>query len=103
MFVLAFSIHNLFLKICIHFHHLPQSYICFLSDNQGRYAYDQQPEICRWNMTKLAEALAPNGLTEDKVKEGLEMYSFTEPAVVLIFKVMTIAPIFTLPMPFVLI
>lgn len=30
-----------------------------LSDHEGRYSYDQQPEICRWNLKKLAEALAP--------------------------------------------
>ena len=48
-------------------------YSLFSLDNQGRYAYDLQPEICRWNLKKLAEALIPNGLTEDKIKEGLEM------------------------------
>jgi uncharacterized protein YdiU (UPF0061 family) len=29
------------------------------SDNSGRYSYKQQPEICRWNCRKLAEALQP--------------------------------------------
>jgi len=29
------------------------------SDGSGRYAYDKQPAICRWNLLKLAEALDP--------------------------------------------
>ena len=29
-----------------------------IADNQGRYAFDQQPEICKWNLGKLAEQLA---------------------------------------------
>jgi uncharacterized protein YdiU (UPF0061 family) len=28
-------------------------------DDSGRYAYKEQPEICKWNCGKLAEALAP--------------------------------------------
>jgi uncharacterized protein YdiU (UPF0061 family) len=28
-------------------------------DDSGRYAYNQQPSICKWNCGKLAEALAP--------------------------------------------
>ena len=28
-------------------------------DDSGRYAYKQQPSICKWNCGKLAEALAP--------------------------------------------
>eukprot|EP00062_Callorhinchus_milii_P006756 gi/632947628/ref/XP_007889143.1/ PREDICTED: selenoprotein O [Callorhinchus milii] len=35
------------------------SYICNASDNRGRYAYNQQPEICKWNLGKLAEVLVP--------------------------------------------
>ncbi|MEE6481110.1 hypothetical protein FKM82_012755 [Ascaphus truei] len=34
-------------------------HICNGSDNMGRYAYNKQPEICKWNMGKLAEALVP--------------------------------------------
>ncbi|GCB70778.1 hypothetical protein scyTo_0008670 [Scyliorhinus torazame] len=34
-------------------------YICNGSDNGGRYAYNRQPEICKWNLSKLAEALVP--------------------------------------------
>lgn len=34
-------------------------HICNGSDNMGRYAYNKQPEICKWNLGKLAEALVP--------------------------------------------
>uniref|UniRef100_A0A8C5RQN2 Selenoprotein O n=1 Tax=Laticauda laticaudata TaxID=8630 RepID=A0A8C5RQN2_LATLA len=34
-------------------------HICNGSDNSGRYAYNKQPEICKWNLTKFAEALVP--------------------------------------------
>ncbi|KAJ1161850.1 hypothetical protein NDU88_002331 [Pleurodeles waltl] len=34
-------------------------HICNGSDNMGRYAYSKQPEICKWNLGKLAEALVP--------------------------------------------
>ncbi|XP_055336014.1 protein adenylyltransferase SelO, mitochondrial-like [Paramacrobiotus metropolitanus] len=34
-------------------------FICNSSDDGGRYAYNKQPEICRWNCGKLAEALQP--------------------------------------------
>lgn len=33
-------------------------YICNGSDNDGRYTYKNQPDMCRWNCGKLAEALA---------------------------------------------
>ena len=29
------------------------------SDSSGRYSYEKQPEICKWNLKKLAEALVP--------------------------------------------
>ena len=32
-------------------------FICNGSDDGGRYAFNKQPEICRWNLEKLAEAL----------------------------------------------
>ncbi|XP_056429717.1 protein adenylyltransferase SelO, mitochondrial isoform X2 [Hyla sarda] len=35
------------------------AHICNGSDNGGRYAYDKQPRICKWNLGKLAEALVP--------------------------------------------
>ena len=34
-------------------------HICNTSDNDGRYTYQRQPEMCRWNCNKLVEALAP--------------------------------------------
>ncbi|GCC33996.1 hypothetical protein chiPu_0012469 [Chiloscyllium punctatum] len=40
-------------------------YICNGSDNRGRYAYNRQPEICKWNLSKLAEALVPELPLED--------------------------------------
>uniref|UniRef100_A0A7N9IHR6 Selenoprotein O n=2 Tax=Macaca fascicularis TaxID=9541 RepID=A0A7N9IHR6_MACFA len=34
-------------------------HVCNASDNTGRYAYSKQPEVCKWNLQKLAEALQP--------------------------------------------
>ncbi|XP_072452571.1 protein adenylyltransferase SelO, mitochondrial isoform X2 [Notamacropus eugenii] len=34
-------------------------HICNSSDTTGRYAYNKQPEVCKWNLQKLAEALVP--------------------------------------------
>jgi serine/tyrosine/threonine adenylyltransferase len=34
-------------------------YICNHSDSGGRYAFDQQPDVAAWNITKLAQALVP--------------------------------------------
>ncbi|XP_068852017.1 protein adenylyltransferase SelO, mitochondrial isoform X2 [Aphelocoma coerulescens] len=34
-------------------------HVCNGSDNTGRYAYNKQPEVCKWNLGKLAEALVP--------------------------------------------
>lgn len=46
-------------------------HICNGSDNMGRYAYNKQPEICKWNLGKLAEALVPE-LSLDISKNILE-------------------------------
>ena len=35
------------------------NHICNGSDTGGRYSYKNQPEICKWNCLKLAEALQP--------------------------------------------
>ena len=32
-------------------------FICNASDDGGRYTYKNQPEMCKWNCLKLAEAL----------------------------------------------
>ncbi|KAG7454540.1 hypothetical protein MATL_G00260730 [Megalops atlanticus] len=34
-------------------------FVCNASDNSGRYSYQAQPAVCRWNLAKLAEALGP--------------------------------------------
>uniref|UniRef100_A0A8D2B395 Selenoprotein O n=1 Tax=Sciurus vulgaris TaxID=55149 RepID=A0A8D2B395_SCIVU len=34
-------------------------HVCNASDHAGRYAYSKQPEVCKWNLQKLAEALEP--------------------------------------------
>ncbi|MBW8458450.1 MAG: YdiU family protein [Thiobacillus sp.] len=34
-------------------------YICNHSDASGRYAFDQQPDVAAWNLTKLAQTLVP--------------------------------------------
>lgn len=34
-------------------------HICNLSDDGGRYSYNNQPRICAWNLNKFAEALKP--------------------------------------------
>ena len=48
-------------------------YICNHSDQDGRYAYDQQPQIGAWNCTCLAQALLP--LMEiDDAREALSVY-----------------------------
>ena len=48
-------------------------YICNHSDQGGRYAFDQQPDVAAWNLTQLAQALTP--LMEiDAAKEALNPY-----------------------------
>ena len=49
------------------------SYICNHSDHSGRYAYDQQPQICLWNLTCLAQALTPI-IPVEEAKAALENY-----------------------------
>uniref|UniRef100_A0A673V3F9 Selenoprotein O n=2 Tax=Suricata suricatta TaxID=37032 RepID=A0A673V3F9_SURSU len=34
-------------------------HVCNASDSTGRYAYSKQPEVCKWNLQKLVEALEP--------------------------------------------
>ncbi len=34
-------------------------YVCNHSDTSGRYAFDQQPDVAAWNLTKLAQTLVP--------------------------------------------
>uniref|UniRef100_A0A3Q3BSH3 Selenoprotein O n=2 Tax=Kryptolebias marmoratus TaxID=37003 RepID=A0A3Q3BSH3_KRYMA len=48
-------------------------FICNASDNSGRYSYQAQPTICRWNLVKLAEALAPE-LPPDRAEAVMDEY-----------------------------
>uniref|UniRef100_A0A8C5H328 Selenoprotein O n=1 Tax=Gouania willdenowi TaxID=441366 RepID=A0A8C5H328_GOUWI len=48
-------------------------FICNASDNSGRYSYQAQPAICRWNLVKLAEALAPE-LPPDRARAVMDEY-----------------------------
>jgi uncharacterized protein YdiU (UPF0061 family) len=48
-------------------------YVCNHSDHQGRYAFDQQPQIGLWNLTCLAQALSPL-LGVDAAKDALAQY-----------------------------
>ncbi len=52
------------------------AYICNHSDHDGRYAYDQQPQIGAWNCTCLAQALLPL-MEVDDAKEALSGYGET--------------------------
>ncbi len=51
-------------------------YICNHSDHDGRYAYDQQPNIGAWNCTCLAQALLPLMELED-AQDALSIYGET--------------------------
>lgn len=35
-------------------------HICNTSDDGGRYRYREQPDICKWNLERFCEALAPH-------------------------------------------
>jgi uncharacterized protein YdiU (UPF0061 family) len=48
-------------------------FICNHSDYQGRYAFDQQPQIGLWNLTCLAQALTPL-IEVDTAKAALQTY-----------------------------
>lgn len=39
--------------------HYDPGFICNHSDENGRYAFDQQPDVAAWNLTRLAQALTP--------------------------------------------
>ncbi|XP_033099735.1 protein adenylyltransferase SelO, mitochondrial-like, partial [Anneissia japonica] len=46
-------------------------FICNASDDGARYTYAKQPSICKWNLSKLAEAISMS-LPVEKSKEALE-------------------------------
>lgn len=51
--------------------HFDANYICNHSDDQGRYAYKEQPEICKWNLDQLSQAWHPY-IPKQKTKQILE-------------------------------
>lgn len=51
-------------------------YICNHSDQGGRYAFGQQPDVGAWNLTRLAQALTPL-MTVEAAKEALDIYPAT--------------------------
>jgi len=51
-------------------------YICNHTDHQGRYAFDQQPNIGLWNLTCLAEAFTPL-ISIESAKLALSRYEST--------------------------
>lgn len=59
--------------------HYDGGFICNHSDHQGRYAFDQQPDIGAWNLTCLAQALSPL-MPIEAAREALAAYesSFIE-------------------------
>lgn len=45
------------------------NHICNASDEGGRYTYANQPEMCKWNLEKFAEALVPELSLEEALDE----------------------------------
>ena len=57
-------------------HHQYVCMICiiiFHADSGGRYAYNKQPSVCRWNLTKLADVLSPC-LSDEAAEHALKQY-----------------------------
>lgn len=48
-------------------------FICNSSDDGGRYTYEKQPEICKWNCEKLAEAIQ-DAVPLEKSKAELHIF-----------------------------
>ena len=55
-------------------------HICNHSDNQGRYAYNKQPNIAYWNLFCLGQALLPLIVEQDEALAALESYKTVFPA-----------------------
>jgi uncharacterized protein YdiU (UPF0061 family) len=49
-------------------------HICNHSDDQGRYAYNQQPQIAYWNLHCLGQALLPLTIDPDRTREALQVF-----------------------------
>jgi uncharacterized protein YdiU (UPF0061 family) len=56
--------------------HYDGGFVCNHSDHQGRYAFDQQPDIGAWNLTCLAQALTPL-MSVAEARDALLAYEFT--------------------------
>jgi uncharacterized protein YdiU (UPF0061 family) len=54
-------------------------HICNHSDNQGRYAYNKQPNIAYWNLFCLGQALLPLMDTQEQALAALESYKTVFP------------------------
>lgn len=54
-------------------------HICNHSDTGGRYAYNQQPNIARWNLFCLGQALMPLIGDQDQALAALEVYKSSFP------------------------
>ena len=50
-------------------------HICNHTDVQGRYAFDQQPDIVHWNLHALAQALLPELESKDQAMQALAPYA----------------------------
>ena len=55
-------------------------HVCNHSDTQGRYAYNQQPNVAYWNLFCLAQALLPLIGDQDLARQALESYKTVFPA-----------------------
>jgi uncharacterized protein YdiU (UPF0061 family) len=55
------------------------SHICNHSDNQGRYAYNRQPNMAYWNLFCLGQALLPLIENQDDALAALESYKTVFP------------------------
>lgn len=54
-------------------------HICNHSDNQGRYAYNRQPNIAYWNLFCLGQALLPLMGEQEQALQALESYKSVFP------------------------
>ena len=50
------------------------AHICNHSDDQGRYAYNQQPQIAYWNLHCLGQALMPLTGDVERTREALQAF-----------------------------
>lgn len=51
--------------------HYDPEHVCNASDDQGRYRYEAQPEICKWNLFKLGETIK-DALPLERSKAAVE-------------------------------